>query len=143
LPHDLQAHQCIERHCPNGSRYAWEFERNGESMELEITGPLAVDDTALMIRAALDGAGLAFVFEELVADYVERGALKRVLEDWCPVKPRFCLYYPGRRQIPAPLRAFIDMARGQADGLSRSRYPGRVQLTAIKMAASRAPLDDG
>jgi DNA-binding transcriptional LysR family regulator len=78
-------------------------------MELEITGPLAVDDTALMIRAALDGVGLAFVFEELVADYVASGALIRVLKGWCAVKPRFYLYYSGRRQVPAPLRAFIDM----------------------------------
>ncbi len=116
VPHDLQGHRCIERRFPNGSRYAWEFERNGESMELEVTGPLVVDDTALMIRAALDGVGLAFVFEELVAEDVARGALQRVLEDWCPIKPRFYLYYPGRRQIPAPLRAFIDMVRAQSDG---------------------------
>ena len=111
VPHDLQGHRCLERLYPNGSRYAWEFERRGESVELEITGQLAVDDTALMIRAALEGVGLAFVFEELVAGYVASGALIRVLEAWCPVKPRFYLYYPGRRQVPAPLRAFIDMVR--------------------------------
>ena len=109
VPHDLHGHRCVERLYPNGSRYAWEFERRGETLELEITGPLAVDDTALMIRAALDGTGLAFIFEELVADHVATGALIRVLEAWCPVKPRFYLYHPGRRQVPAPLKAFIDM----------------------------------
>ncbi len=108
VPHDLQAHRCIERRYPDGTRYAWEFERNGEALELEVTGPLVVDDTALMIRAALHGVGLAFVFEEVVADHVRNGALRRVLEEWCPVKPRFHLYYPGRRQVPAALRAFID-----------------------------------
>lgn len=112
VPHDLQHHRCIERHYPDGSRYGWEFERNNEALELEIDGPLAIDDTALMIRAALDGAGLAFVFEELVAAEIASGALIRVLEDWCPVAPRFYLYYPGRRQVPAPLRAFIDMVCG-------------------------------
>ncbi len=109
VPHDLEGHRCIERRYPDGSRYAWEFERGGEAMELEVSGPLVADDTALMIRAALDGTGIAFVFEELVADHVANGVLRRVLEDWCPVKPRFHLYYPGRRQVPAALRAFIDM----------------------------------
>ncbi len=111
VPNDLGIHRCIERRYPNGSRYAWEFERDGEVLELDVSGPLVADDTALMIRAALDGAGLAFVFEELVAEHVARGALERVLEDWCPVGPRFYLYYPGRRQIPAQLRAFIDVVR--------------------------------
>lgn len=111
VPHDLQAHRCIGRRYPDGSRYAWEFARDGESLELEVGGPLVADDTALMIRAALDGVGLAFVFEELAAPHVARGTLERVLEDWCPVAPRFHLYYSGRRQVPAPLRAFIDMVR--------------------------------
>ena len=115
VPHDLGRHRCIERRYPNGSRYAWEFERDGEVLELEVGGSLVADDTVLMIRAALDGAGLAFVFEELVVEHLARGTLERVLEDWCPIAPRFYLYYPGRRQVPAPLRAFIGMVREQAD----------------------------
>ncbi len=108
-PNDLKGHRCIERRYPNRSLYAWEFEHGGEVVELEVKGPLVVDDTALMIRAALDGVGLAFVFEELVESYVDQGALVRVLTDYCPLKPRFYLYYSGRRQVPAPLRAFIDV----------------------------------
>ncbi len=111
VPQDLHAHRCIERRFPNGSRYAWEFAREGEALEVEVSGPLIVDDSALMVRAALDGVGLAFVFESLVAAHVASGELVRVLEDWCPTLPRFFLYYPGRRQVPAPLRAFIDMVR--------------------------------
>jgi len=112
-PADLRKHRCIGRRFPDGSRYAWEFESEGEVVEFETTGPLIVDDTALMIRAARDGIGLAFVFEELVAASVASGALVRVLEDWCPPKPRFYLFYPGRRQVPGPLRAFIDVVSGQ------------------------------
>jgi DNA-binding transcriptional LysR family regulator len=108
-PHELQGHACIGRRFPDGSRYAWEFDKEGEVLELEVKGPLVVDDAALMLRAALDGVGLAFMFEELVAEHVASGALVRVLDEWCPVKPRFFLYYPGRRQVPAALRAFIDM----------------------------------
>ncbi len=111
-PSDLKGHRCIERRYPNGSLYAWEFEHEGEVTDLEVKGPLVADDTVLMIRAALDGVGLAFVFEELVESYVEQGALVRVLTDYCPLKPRFYLYYSGRRQVPAPLRAFIDMLCG-------------------------------
>ena len=112
-PRDLQSHRCIERAYPTGVRYAWEFKRGGEALDVEVAGGLVADDTASMIRAALDGAGLAFVFEELVADHLARGALVRVLADWCPIGPRFFLYYPGRWQVPAPLRAFIDMVCGE------------------------------
>ena len=117
LPRDLHGHACIERRFPSGSRYAWEFARDGEALEVEVSGPLIVDDTALMLRAALDGVGLACMFESLVADALADGRLVRVLEDWCPVQPRFFLYYPGRRRIPAALRAFIDMAREQPGGV--------------------------
>lgn len=114
-PQDLHAHACIERRFPNGARYAWEFARIGEALEVDVSGPLVVDDTTLMLRAALDGIGLAFMFESLVAEHVATGRLTRVLEDWCHVQPRFFLYYPGRRQVPAPLRAFIDMMRAPSE----------------------------
>ena len=68
-PDELRGHRCIERRFPDGSRYAWEFERAGEATELEVAGPMSVHDTGLMLRAALDGVGLAFVFEELVAEH--------------------------------------------------------------------------
>lgn len=80
-------------------------------MEVEVSGPLIADDRTLIIAAALDGIGLAHIHEAFVADHVARGELVRVLEDWCPALPSFYLYHPGRRQIPAPLRAFIDMVR--------------------------------
>jgi len=70
-----------------------------------------VDDRALIVAAALDGIGLAHIHEALVAEHIAQGRLVCVLEDWCPVLPNFFLYYPGRRQLPAPLRAFVDMVR--------------------------------
>jgi len=110
-PADLQAHACIERRYPNGTRYAWEFAKAGEAVEFDVSGPLIVDDSTLMIQAALDGIGLAHVFEGFVSGHIAAGKLTRVLEDWCPLQPYFFLYYAGRRQVPVPLRAFIDMAR--------------------------------
>ena len=112
VPQDLHAHACIERRFPDGSRYGWEFARDGEELDVEVSGPLIVDDTALMIRAALDGVGVAFMFESFVADHLAGGGLVRLLDDWCPATARFFLYHSGRRQIPASLRAFMDMVRG-------------------------------
>ena len=110
-PQDLHAHACIGRRYPGGAFYAWTFAQSGEEMAVEVSGPLIADDRSLIIAAALDGVGLAHIHEALVADHIKRGELVRVLEDWCPVLPHFFLYYPGRRQMPAPLRAFVDMAR--------------------------------
>ncbi len=67
VPQDLHAHACIEHCFPSGSRYAWEFARGDEAMEVEISGPLVVDASALIVRAALDGIGPAFVYENFVA----------------------------------------------------------------------------
>ena len=64
-----------------------------------------------MVEPALAGAGLAFVFEEQVAQHLETGRLVRALADWCPAYPGFFLYYPSRRQLPAALRAFVDFVR--------------------------------
>ena len=76
-----------------------------------MNGPLIVDDADLMIRAAVDGLGLTFSFEEYVASEIAGGVLVRVLEDWCPPFPGYFLYYPGRRQQSAALSALIETLR--------------------------------
>ena len=116
-PHDLQAHACVERRYPSGARYPWRFTRNGEAVEVEVSGPLVTDDRALIIAAALDGVGLAHLHVGLVAEQVACGTLMGVLQDWCPVLPSFSLYYPGRRQVPPPLRAFIGVFRAGPDAI--------------------------
>lgn len=110
-PADLHGHACIGRCYPSGIHYTWTFAKDDETYELTIRGPLIVDERVLMIQGALDGVGLAYVYENLVEEYLREGSLVRVLEDWCPVMPGFFLYYHGRRQIPATLRAFIEVAR--------------------------------
>jgi len=76
-----------------------------------VNGPLILDDLELVIRAAIDGAGLAFMAEDRVAPYLSDSTLERVLEDWCPPFPGFFLYYPSRRQQPAALKALIETLR--------------------------------
>jgi DNA-binding transcriptional LysR family regulator len=75
-----------------------------------------LDELDLVIQAALDGAGLAWVAEDRITDHLASGALVRVLEDWCPPFPGLFLYYPSRRQQPAALSALIDTLRRQSDG---------------------------
>jgi len=82
-------------------------------MAISVSGPLLVDDLDLIVQAALDGAGLAWVAEDRVVPYLESGELVRVLEDWCPPFPGFFLYYPSRKQQPAALAAVIETFRLQ------------------------------
>ncbi len=110
-PSELAGHECVVHRYPSGARYAWEFARDGESVQVEVAGRIATNDHALMRAAALAGAGLAHLFEHTVADALAAGTLTRVLSDWCPPLPGFFLYYPGRRQPPPSLRAFITTAR--------------------------------
>jgi DNA-binding transcriptional LysR family regulator len=113
-PEQLRSLPCIRLRFESGRYYAWEFERGGVELAIEVDGPLTLSDQELIIKAAMDGAGLAFAFEDQVSDLIAQGRLVRVLEDWCPYYGGFYLYYPSRRQLPAPLRAFIDFAKAHA-----------------------------
>ena len=110
-PHDLPKHQCINLRGGSPVPYRWEFEKDGEALVVDVNGPLIADDADLMIRAAVDGLGLTFSFEEYVASQIASGALVRVLDDWCPPFPGYFLYYPSRRQQSAALSALIDALR--------------------------------
>ncbi len=115
-PEDLHALPCIRHRFPSGSMYRWEFERGGIEQEIEVNGPLTLGDVSLMIGPALQGLGLAYVFEDMVSEHLAAGRLVQVLADWCPYYPGLHLYYPSRRYVPAPLKAFIDFARNVRDG---------------------------
>ena len=110
-PRDLHGHACIRFRLPSGTIYRWEFEKKGEVLEVEVDGPLTLSDQQVMLQAALDGAGLAIVLESHARPHLKARQLVRVLADWCPPFPGYFLYYPSRRQVPAGLRAFIDMMR--------------------------------
>ncbi|HEV2566336.1 MAG TPA: LysR substrate-binding domain-containing protein [Microvirga sp.] len=110
-PHDLQTQPCIGYRAANGTLYRWEFEKDGKPLTVQVSGPLVIDAPTLMISAALDGVGLAYATESVVADHLASGRLIRVLEDWSPSFPGFYLYYPGRRQTSAALRVLAEMLR--------------------------------
>ena len=110
-PHELPNHRCINLRGGSVRPYRWEFEKDGEAVVVDVSGPLIVDDADLMIRAAIDGLGLTFSFEEYVAPQIASGALVRVLDDWCPPFAGYFLYYPSRRQQSAALSALVDTLR--------------------------------
>jgi DNA-binding transcriptional LysR family regulator len=112
-PEDLHALPCIRHRYPSGSMYRWELERGGIAQEIEVNGPLTLGDVSLMVGPALQGLGLAYVFEDMVSEYLARGRLVQVLTDWCPYYPGLHLYYPSRRHVPAALKAFIDFVRNR------------------------------
>lgn len=112
-PRELRHHRCINFRWPTDmSLYRWEFERGHEKLEVAVEGQLIVTEPVVATRAAADGLGIAYLFEYYVRPLLQSGGLVRLLEEWTPPFPGFYLYYPSRRQLPPPLRAFIDFVRG-------------------------------
>jgi DNA-binding transcriptional LysR family regulator len=110
-PRDLLQHQCINFRHGSAGVYRWEFQRGKKSLSVAVHGPLIVDDVALVLRAALDGVGLAFLSHHQVHSQLDTGALVRVLEPWCQPYPGFFMYYPSRRQQPPAISALIEVLR--------------------------------
>lgn len=113
-PADLSAHRAIQyRQQSSGRIYRWEFTEDGHEFEVDMTGPLIVNDEALMLSLALDGLGLAYLAEPLVRDHVAQGRMETVLQAYCPESPGLFLYYPSRAQSLPKLKAFVDYMIGQ------------------------------
>jgi DNA-binding transcriptional LysR family regulator len=117
-PQELAAHRCIRARMASGAIYRWEFEKRGERMELDVPGDLILDESDLMLQAALAGQGLAYLSDPATVEHIAAGRLVATLEDWSPAYPGLSLYYPSRRNMPARLRAFIDLIRHQGSRAS-------------------------
>ncbi|MEW6341896.1 MAG: LysR family transcriptional regulator [Pseudomonadota bacterium] len=111
-PQQLTEHSCINLRLPTyGGLYAWEFEKAGHELKVRVEGQLVFNTTSLMLEAALDGCGLAYVPEDVVRPYLDDNRLKLVLKDWCPTFPGYHLYYPSRRQSSRALAVLIEALR--------------------------------
>lgn len=110
-PRDLQGHVCFQNLYPSGVRYPWVFSKDGEEIELQPTGALSSDDHDLLVQAATQGGGLAYVWEGRAEAAVREGRLVRCLEDWCEPEDWLYLYYPTRKHLSAGLRAVIEAMR--------------------------------
>ncbi|QZP07663.1 LysR family transcriptional regulator [Caenibius sp. WL] len=111
VPSDLLGHICLCIRLPNGAPYRWHFEKNGEPLQIDVQGPITLDEASLSRIAALEGVGIGFFMEHDVRDDLASGRLIQLLEDWTPPLNPLCLYYPSRRNPSAAFKAFIELAR--------------------------------
>jgi DNA-binding transcriptional LysR family regulator len=113
-PRELLDHACLRGRFTSGAMTSWEFERGGEVLRVDPTGPLIVQVGAaadLAVDAAIAGTGIVYLFEDWLRPYFNSNALEPVLESWWPSFSGPFLYYSGRRLLPAPLRAFVDFIK--------------------------------
>jgi DNA-binding transcriptional LysR family regulator len=116
-PHDLLHHACLRGRFPSGTIPPWEFERDGEVVRVDPTGQLIVrigGGADLNVDAALAGTGIIYLFEDWLRPHLDSGALEPILEPWWQSFSGPFLYYPGRRLVPPPLKAFVDFIRALA-----------------------------
>jgi DNA-binding transcriptional LysR family regulator len=112
-PREVLNHPCIRHRFPSGTSYAWEFEKDGEVIRVSPEGPLTTTSGDLELAAAEAGVGLLATFEGFAAHLIAAGRLETVLDDWLPPFSGPYLYYPSRRHMPAPLRAFVDFVKAE------------------------------
>ena len=124
-PQDLVEHACIRHRFPSGVVAVWEFERRGKIVRIRPDGPLLASTIEMEVEAAVSGLGIIHTFEELLQPQLANGLLEPVLEDWCQRFSGPLLYYPSRKHMPAPLRAFVDFIK--AEGAQRG--DGEVRRT--------------
>jgi DNA-binding transcriptional LysR family regulator len=121
IPKDLAEHSCLRVRLPDGAIYRWPFEKDGQSVHIDVEGPITLDEASLARTAALASVGLTLAMESDVRDDIEAGRLVPVLEDWTPIRSPLSLYYPSRRNPTAGFKAFVDFARRQS-GASMTRH---------------------
>lgn len=113
VPLDLLRHRCVQVRLPDGSgsMFRWQFEKGEETARIDVTGPITLNETHVARTAVLAGIGLGIFRQQSVISDIEAGRLIRVLDDWTPASPGLCIYYPGRRNASAALKAFVSLAR--------------------------------
>jgi DNA-binding transcriptional LysR family regulator len=110
-PRDLLERPCLRNRFPSGAMPAWEFEKDGESLQVAPGGPLVANSPGALVRAAQEGLGFIALFDGYLEPYLRSGRLVEVLAEWSEGFPGPFLYYPSRRTPTSPLRAFVDFLR--------------------------------
>ena len=111
-PKDLVQHICIKRRQPTaGGLYAWEFGKNGQEIRVKVEGQLTFNNSYAMIDAAMNGYGIAYVPENIVADRIKSGDLVLVLDEWSPLFDGYFIYYPSKRQNSAAFKVIVNALR--------------------------------
>lgn len=111
VPPDLMRHACLRIRLPNGALHRWQFQKDGEPLQIDVEGPITLDEASLARTVVLDHVGIGYFTASDVREDIEAGRLVRVLQDWTPPLARLSLYYPSRRNPSAAFKALIEMAR--------------------------------
>lgn len=115
VPPDLLGHDCIRVRLPNGALFRWQFEKDGQSVQVDVHGRITLDEASLARIAVLEAFGVGFFMESDIREDLAAGLLVRVLEEWTPPLAPLCLYYPSRKNPSAAFKALVELARGFAD----------------------------
>jgi DNA-binding transcriptional LysR family regulator len=110
-PRELLDRPCLRQRFPSGAEPVWHFERDGETLAIDVRGPITSTSQTMLLRAALDGVGFYATFDAVAEPHLAAGRLVSVLDDWSESFPGPFLYYPSRRNPPSALRAFVDFVR--------------------------------
>ena len=115
-PQELSDHQCINlRLSTHGALYAWEFEdSDGNEIRVKVRGQTCFNTINPVLRAAIDGHGLALVPERLAIPALETGTLTTCLEEYSPYFPGFHLFYPSRQRPSSAFQVVLDALREKA-----------------------------
>jgi DNA-binding transcriptional LysR family regulator len=115
VPQNLMQHRCINLRLPtSGGLYVWEFKKKGRELKVRTNGPLVFNTIDLIIEAALDGFGLAYLPLDQVESHLASGRLVSALKDWCPKLSGYHLYYPSRRQPNAAFALIVEALKYRA-----------------------------
>jgi len=141
-PEDLRAHNCIQRRwTKDGAIHPWEFESSGQRSQVAVGGSFVVNDPNVILQAAIDGVGIANLAEMMVAAAISEGKLVPLLRNWERRMSRLFLYYSSRRQVPAPVQAFIAFMRRHKNAVRSGQIaqPGPTEDQMISSQPRSAP----
>jgi DNA-binding transcriptional LysR family regulator len=109
-PPDLMHHECV-RLSPaevNG----WSLHRGAETVDIAVGGRFLLNSVGMIRRLATLDLGIAVLSEEIAADDVAAGLLRRVMPDWqAPSVPVYAI--TETRLLPAKTQRFIEFLREQ------------------------------
>lgn len=132
-PQELIAHDCLRLKTPYGRNRGWRMwsSQDGQTaVDVEVGTVLSSNHTDTLLRAALDGAGIASMAVDIVAEHLARGALVRVLAPW--ITGRLAMYaaLPSRKFVPERTKVFLDFL------VQRTREQARQALAACATCQS-------
>lgn len=116
VPQDLLSFPCVRGRLPDGALLRWQFRKGGEELQIDVDGPITLDEASLARIAVTRGIGVGYFMESDIQDDLTSGRLVRLLEDWTPPLYPLCLYYYNRRNPSAAFQAFVGLARDFAAG---------------------------